>query len=103
MLSIMQAAQQSRSFKSNETSSLSIDKISFVHLFGVAEIGVINGIRRILVPINQRALSKNPWDNQTDCEITFDESFVVNQSWIEVIPPNQAVALPLNIRTADGD
>jgi len=99
----MQAAQQSNSFKSNETSCLSIDKISFIHLYGVPEIGVINGIRRILVPINQRALSKDPWGNHTDREITFDESFGVDQSWIEVITPNQAVALPLNIQTADGD
>jgi hypothetical protein len=31
----------------------------------------------------------------------FDESLGVNQTWVEVIPPNQAVALPLTTRAAE--
>jgi hypothetical protein len=97
----MQATVQSNLFTSSEAPYFSSDKLSSVQLYGVSEIGVINGIRKILVPINQRAVSRKAWGKHRARELTLDESLGVNQLWIEVIPPNQTVALQLNIRTAE--
>jgi NAD(P)H-binding len=104
MLRIMQATVQSNLFTSNETLSFSNDKIGSGGRYAapdpLLEIGVINGIRKILVPVNHGGPANDAWSRHCDPEM-FDESLGVNQTWVEVIPPNQAVALPLTTRAAE--
>ena len=79
LLRIMQAAQQSNWFTSN-------DKINPVQVYGdpdpIMKIGVVNGVRKILVPINRHESPNDDWSKHSDRESMFDESFGVNQMWI---------------------
>lgn len=97
----MNAPIQSNSLISNQTSFLLSENIrgsSQIHRVPgqKTEIGVISGVRKILVPVHQRASSNEAWSRYCDPELMVDEGAGVNQVWVEVVPPNQAVALPLN-------
>ncbi|HKA17044.1 MAG TPA: hypothetical protein VKN18_01900 [Blastocatellia bacterium] len=97
---------QSNWFNANETPSLSNDKLGSVELYATPdapmEIGVINGVRKILVPVSHGGPANEAWSRLCDPEM-FEESVEGNQMWVEVIPPNQAVALPLNSRAGEED
>jgi hypothetical protein len=101
----MQAALQSNWLNSMEATSLSSDNnAGSVRVYGdtdTMEIGVINGVRKILVPINRRIGSNDDWSKHSDFELMFDESAGVKQTWVEVIPPNRSVALPLKPRAIE--
>jgi hypothetical protein len=68
----------------------------------VTEIGVVRGIRKVLVPVAQRPHANDYMGKRRDFELMFDESLAVNQLWIEITPPNNAIALLLDGRSADG-
>ena len=104
----MNATIQSNGLISNQTSFLLSDNIrgsGQIHRVPdqKTEIGVISGVRKILVPVHQRASSNEAWSRYGDPELMVDESAGVNQIWVEVVPPNQAVALPLNNGSAGED
>jgi len=108
MLSVMQATVQSNWLESSQISCLSNDKVAgSLQIQGVVdqniEIGVINGVRKILVPVHQHVPFNNAWSTYGDPELVLDESAGVNEMWVEVIPPNQAVALSLKTRMANQD
>ena len=96
----MNATIQSNCLISNQTSFLLSENIRGAGQIHVRdqkmEIGVINGVRKILVPVHQRAPSNEVWSRYGDPELMVDEGAGVNQTWVEVVPPNQAVALPLS-------
>ena len=96
----MNATIQSNGPISNQTSFLLSDNMTGsgqIHCVPdqKTEIGVISGVRKILVPVHQRA-SNEAWSRYCDPELMVDEGAGVNQIWVEVVPPNQALALPLN-------
>jgi len=61
-----------------------------------SEIGVISGIRNIIVPMEDEKGAKNAGAGQLDFDPKLEEAFGENQRWIEVIPPNGSVALVLS-------
>lgn len=104
----MNATIQSNCLISNQPSLLLSDNIGGsgqIHCVPdqKTEIGVISGVRKILVPVHQPASSNEAWSRYGDPELMVDESAGVNQIWVEVVPPNQAVALPLNNGSAGED
>ena len=104
----MNATIQSNFLISNQTSFLLSDNIrgsGQIHRVPdqKKEIGVISGVRKILVPVHQRASSNVDWNRYGDPELMVDEGAGVHQIWVEVVPPNQAVALPLNNGSAGED
>jgi hypothetical protein len=99
----MQTTTHDRLWPASDASVIdSREEISHSASFGESgypanEIGVINVIRTMLVPI------EGVWVNgdrkeQTDFDLMFDESVDPGQLWIEIAPPNQSVAL-LNKRS----
>src|SRR5262245_24979325 len=103
----MNATIQSNCLISNQTSFLLSDNRGSGQIQGIrnqkTEIGVINGVRKILVPVHQRSSSNEAWSRYGDPELMVDEGAEVNQIWVEVVPPNQAVVLPRNNGTPGED
>ena len=60
---------------------------------------MINGVRKIIVPVAEQETAKEFWIARLGFELVRDEAYGDgNQRWIEVTPPDRQVVLVLSLR-----
>jgi len=61
---------------------------------------MIEGVSKIVVPVDDQERAKEFWTDRMGFELRRDETYG-DERWIEVSPPNQDLLLALSQRTAD--